>query len=325
MKGSEAGGPVLRDLTVSYLPRNQSPTVTLTAPASGDLLRGAQTIRWTGADPDKDTLTYQVLISADDGKSWQPLGERIRARSGGTGTVIAESDQPAKNELRQRIDENLAANPALARFRQALEDDPEVTEELRAEALKRADQLIAGVGTSHEEKGLPVTPSTPAADSTTAAGSSNSSTRETSIAWDTRRLADGVYRLKILATDQASNPGAPRTAETVSDPIRVVNRAPWVYLFKQSLQVSAERKVTLDGLAQNGAPLRGAQYRIDSGEWTALEPADGIWDGSFELWSVTTAPLRPGTRTIEVKVVDAAGNATARSLPVRVPAGGTGD
>jgi hypothetical protein len=145
------------------------------------------------------------------------------------------------------------------------------------------------------------------------------------VAWDTQRVPDGTYRLKIVATDQASNPGAPRTAETVSEPIRVVNRAPWLHLFKQSVQVSAERKVTLDGLAQNGAPLQGAQYRIDSSEWTALEPADGIWDSSFELWTVTTAPLRPGTRTIEVKVVDAAGNATARSLPVTVPSGGTGD
>src|SRR5205823_814901 len=72
-----SGGPVLRDITVRYLARNQSPTVSLSAPNGGDLLRGSQSIRWSGSDPDKDTLTYDVFFSNDDGKTWKRIGERL--------------------------------------------------------------------------------------------------------------------------------------------------------------------------------------------------------------------------------------------------------
>jgi hypothetical protein len=319
---SAAGeGPLLRDVAVHYLPRNQSPTVTLTAPAGGDLLRGTQTLRWTAADPDKDTLTYEVLFSDDDGKTWTALGERIRSRGGSAPPSVAARPDAEKEDLRQRIEENLAANPALARFRQMVEEDPDLTDELRAEALQRADQLIAGVGTPAEEKGLPGVAAAPPAPRAASGSRGAATTRETSLAWDTTLVPDGAYRLKVVATDRVSNPSAPQTAEAQSEPVRVVNRAPWLYLFKKSVRPTPERGITLDGLAESRIPLQGAQYRVDGGDWVAIEAADGIWDGGFEAWSLATAPLRSGSRTVEVKVIDAAGNAAVKSLPIPAPGG----
>ena len=62
------GGPTLRDITVQYLSHNQPPTVALNAPSGGDILHGTQTLRWTGSDPDKVTLVYDVSFSNDDGR-----------------------------------------------------------------------------------------------------------------------------------------------------------------------------------------------------------------------------------------------------------------
>jgi hypothetical protein len=314
-------GPVLRDLTLSYLPRNQAPTISLSAPGSGDLLRGSQPVRWTGADPDRDTLTYDVSVSDDDGKTWKPIGTRIRARGGGAEPkATATVEQPGdKVELRRRIEENLAANPALARYRQQLEEDPDLTDAARAEALRRADQLIAGVGTEAEAKGLPPVTGNGTTTAKTAAGETPGSTRESSISWDTRLVVDGYYRLKVVASDRASNPGDALRAEAISEPVRVANRAPWLYVFKKSVHTTTEGVVTVEGLAENNVALQGAQYRVDGGDWLAVPAADGIWDGPFEAWSLTTTPIGPGRHSFDVKVFDAAGNATVQPLGVTVP------
>ena len=47
-------------------------------------------------------------------------------------------------------------------------------------------------------------------------------------------------------------------------------------------QVDGEGRATVEGLSQSRIPLRGGQYRVDGGDWTAFDPVDGIWDGEFE-------------------------------------------
>jgi hypothetical protein len=68
----------------------------------------------------------------------------------------------------------------------------------------------------------------------------------------------------------------------------------------------------LDGLAESRAPLRAAQYRVNGGEWVAIEAADGIWDGEFEAWSLVIGPSGTAPRSLEIKVIDAAGNSTVK-------------
>lgn len=62
--------PELKSVTVSYLPKNQKPTLTITAPIADSYWSKTQSIKWTASDPDKDTLITEIYDSADSGKTW---------------------------------------------------------------------------------------------------------------------------------------------------------------------------------------------------------------------------------------------------------------
>ncbi len=84
------------------------------------------------------------------------------------------------------------------------------------------------------------------------------------------------------------------------------------------MTAGTDHKALVAGVAEGQVPLQGAEYRIDGGEWTALVPSDGIWDGRFEPWSLTTPALSPGQHQMEMKLVDAAGNVTTQIVPIGV-------
>lgn len=52
---------------------NNPPSVTVTFPNGGEILKGQQEITWAGTDLDGDSLRYDVLYSPDGGLRWLPL------------------------------------------------------------------------------------------------------------------------------------------------------------------------------------------------------------------------------------------------------------
>ncbi|MCJ7821761.1 MAG: hypothetical protein MUQ26_01545, partial [Armatimonadetes bacterium] len=70
--------PVVQQIRVSHRPRNDRPMCALKAPSGGDYLSKKQAITWQARDPDKDTLTFDVAISSDLGKTWEQLKQDIR-------------------------------------------------------------------------------------------------------------------------------------------------------------------------------------------------------------------------------------------------------
>jgi hypothetical protein len=237
-----------------------------------------------------------------------PLGRPLTAPSSGKREEAAAERDRAIAERRAQIEEQIAANPALARFRDQLLQDPEVSAEVRAEMVKRADELIA----RYDGQGA-----------ATASGTgsdpkkSDGTTRESSMTWDTRGLPDGTYRIRVVASDGPSNPGGGLSTEVISEPIQIANRAPALFVFRKSARSSTDGSLRIDGLASARAPLAGAQYRLDGGEWQACEAADGIWDGALEGFSCPVASsMKPGQHTLEVKAVDAAGNVVTKSTSV---------
>jgi len=135
--------------------------------------------------------------------------------------------------------------------------------------------------------------------------------RETYFAFDSAQLPDGLYRLRIEASDAPSNPASQaRTASLVSDPFLVDNTPP-------SVQVTARKgskgsSYTVEASANDTqGPLARAEYSLDAARWVPLAPVDGVNDSRAESYSVALEGLRPGEHTVIVKVTDLLGNVGA--------------
>ncbi|MCC6442329.1 MAG: hypothetical protein IT210_02615 [Armatimonadetes bacterium] len=281
MADDPAKTPVLNRVSLVYQTRNQPPTVAFTSPAGGEKWSKTQTIRWNGADPDADTLSYQLFTSADAGQSWQPLkSDKAAAASAPVPAPKAEAKAPP-----------------------AEEEESEDGEDADTEAP------------APKAEGSPA-PAPPAA--APAKPAAETALKETSFSWDTTQAPDGTYRLKVVATDRLSDPGSPQSAEAVSGDISVRNAAPEVSVDIAREGIPADTKELKGWAAGKGVEIAGVEWRLDEGDWTATTPEDGIFDSPQESFRIALPALAAGERMLEIKAIDGAGNSTTKKEKVKV-------
>lgn len=301
---AQSGAPALRDISIAYLPRNQAPRLTLAFPLGGEILKGTQTFKWSAVDPDGDTLTYDISYSADGGRTWKAVGEK---------TGKAETTAPVAGSATPQISRS-SAEEALQRYKATLDKDPSLTPAQRDEMLNKAramvDRFVQGSGAPAADAASPAAP---------APGSPTGSTRQASIQWDTKSVPDGVYLIRVTASDRASNPSDALSDTKTSEPLVVCNTPPQLFVFEKGITVNPDRTASVTGVATGRVAVKGAQYRIGSGEWTAIDAEDGLWDGPFESFRFTIPAAPSGEQTVEVKVVDVAGNVSTTKVRYRVP------
>ena len=275
--------PRVSTVSISYLTPNQTPTVKLALPVGGETWAGKQTIKWTGADPDKDKLSYDVSYSKDGGKSWKAL---VGGMSGGKTTT---TETKPTSEINAKISSEL-------------EKAKDVPEDMKAKAAPAKK----GEGDS---KPKDETPSKPA-------GNSSSSTSYT---WDTTGVDDGTYVVKVVGSDKSSNAGDALTDEVISEPFVLCNKAPEINLGRKTMEMKGAASATITGTATSKlVEIAGVQYRVDGGEWAAASPDTGMFDSSSEEFTVTTPSLTVGKHKVEVQAIDAAGNAASATVEVKV-------
>ena len=142
---------------------------------------------------------------------------------------------------------------------------------------------------------------------------------EPAITWNTVRVPDGTYRLKIRADDAPSNPPSRSLAtEEVSEPFVIDNTPPTVSDIALKIGDGGEVTVTAQ-LTDATSAIRDAVYSIDSGDWVMLAPSDGIFDSLRETITFTTEALTAGEHTVVINTRDAAGNIGAGKKVVIVP------
>jgi SpoIVB peptidase S55 len=278
--------PAVREISLSYMPRNQAPRVAFASPLGGERWSKTQAIRWSGSDPDGDTLTYDLYYSSD-GTTWKPMSSSSASAASASASITPASSTSGA-----------AGTPTLEDLRKRLDDPQSNTPEpVRRMILESAQRRMAAG----------------------ASGAGAGSLRETSKAWDTRVLPDGMYWLKVVASDAASNPTEAQTAQAISEPFVIVNAAPTLTL-GGTPRVSPDRRVALEGRAtQSLITITAVQYRVDGGEWLAAAPQDGLFDSSQEGFALVTAPLTPGRHKVEVAAFNAANNKTLQQVEVIIP------
>jgi len=130
---------------------------------------------------------------------------------------------------------------------------------------------------------------------------------ETTYAFNTVNFPDGIYALKVAASDGPSNPpGSEKAGEKSGGPLVIDNAAPalrnvQVVRKGEALAVSFEAEDTFSA-------IRDVKVLVRPGDWRIVFPEDGICDSRTERFS-TTIPLPPKSdNLLTVSVRDAMGN-----------------
>ncbi len=143
---------------------------------------------------------------------------------------------------------------------------------------------------------------------------------KTGLAWDTTGLPDGVYRVRVTASDAPDNPvERARQAVLESAPVRIDNTAPRV-------RATARRvgdRLLLEGEAEDqpGGQVVAVRVALDGGPWQVLAAKDGLFDAATEGFAASLPDPGPGEHDLVVQALDADRNAGALALGVGAPPG----
>jgi len=146
-----------------------------------------------------------------------------------------------------------------------------------------------------------------------------------SFEWDGKTVEDGRYEIRITASDSRSNTNLTKlTGSRVSEPVVVDNTGPVVKNMKLTSLLKDNGKYRILGIevADELSAIGKLEYTIDSNDrWIGTVPDDLVYDTTDENFSIridAEKDLPKGDHVITVKVSDAVGNTTYKTLDVNV-------
>jgi WD40 repeat protein len=143
--------------------------------------------------------------------------------------------------------------------------------------------------------------------------------RENSITWDTRSMADGRYLLRVTAHDSLSN-SMDRALITmrVSPPFVIDNTTPVVENFRLNLPAGNMLLEAVFEARDATNIIKSAEVSIDAGDWRNVLPVDSIADHRNESYRISFPGIAAGEHTVSVRVYDEFHNMVTASRTVVV-------
>jgi hypothetical protein len=142
---------------------------------------------------------------------------------------------------------------------------------------------------------------------------------ETNVAWDTSRVPDGVYQLRLVASDRAERPpGEALQDARVSFPTLIDNRPPTAVDLRSVRQAGGSYELTGTALDDFSA-IKQIQVSDNAGDWQPVFPVDGILDSPREEFSYQTEALGPGEHVFVFAVTDSNDNTGSGKIIIEVP------
>jgi hypothetical protein len=146
-----------------------------------------------------------------------------------------------------------------------------------------------------------------------------------SFEWNGKTVEDGRYEVRVTASDARSNTTLTKLAGSrVSEPVVVDNAGPVVKNMKitSSLKDNGEYRVLGVEIADELSAIGKLEYTIDSNaRWISTVPDDLVYDTMDENFTIridAKEDLPKGDHVITVRVSDANGNTTYKTLEVNI-------
>ncbi len=147
-------------------------------------------------------------------------------------------------------------------------------------------------------------------------------TVETLISWDTSEVADGIYEVRLTASDSRDNPTPlALEAERLWGPVVVDNSAPVIKKFKvERRELGFRVSCRVEDLSSG---LAGAQLVLPDGSRERVDPIDLICDSRREdfafdvVWPAEGQPAGTTPWRVRFEVRDVAGNINTAEDSVR--------
>jgi hypothetical protein len=138
---------------------------------------------------------------------------------------------------------------------------------------------------------------------------------ETFYSWDSTAWPDGMYLMRIEASDADANPpGGGLRATEDTRAFLVDNTPPKIEAIKPTV---SQRKATVAFKAADATSrIKEAQYSVDGKDWQPIVPSDGVFDSNDELFQILTPELAVGDHSILIHIADELGNPAAASANV---------
>lgn len=133
-------------------------------------------------------------------------------------------------------------------------------------------------------------------------------TEKSSYLWQTTRVPDGKYLVKLMASDEPDNPpDVALNTEKVTQPFIIDNTRP--RLTNLSVSTVESKKVSVEGtVVDELSDVFKLQYSVDAGDWVSIFPKDRIFDAREESFHFTINGLGSGEHTIVINATDKEGN-----------------
>ncbi len=141
--------------------------------------------------------------------------------------------------------------------------------------------------------------------------------------WDGKTVEDGRYEVRVTASDERSNTSATKlTGSRISDPVVIDNTGPVIKDIKLTSVVKDNvpyRAIALE-VSDELSVIGQLEYTIDSNtDWIGTVPNDLVYDTTDENFTIeinAKEKLPKGEHIITIKVSDAVGNTTYKTLEV---------
>jgi sugar lactone lactonase YvrE len=140
--------------------------------------------------------------------------------------------------------------------------------------------------------------------------------REKYISWDSTAFSDGEYKLRVTASDLPSNTKEDAlTGQLESDVLVIDNTPPRITNLTGTR--SGSRIEARWHAVDNLSIITKAEYSVDGGDWTVVDPVTKLSDSKELDYSLALADVSAGEHTIAVRVADECDNESVEKVVVK--------